>query len=447
MSKQKPLWFRLPVEAGPPALVSESVGFTKLLSRPAGSHRIEVNVLDSFDARLLRAGIVVAHRRLGDGQREWYISGPDWPGIPDEASYSLDETGELPETLQSKLNIFLRDESLGPIATFICERREYLLRGDDTDLVAIRDDLITITRDGVELSHTREITMTPQTKLRSQQRDFILSAFEAVDATPLSGLPSLQQRIGPPATGLTSFRPPAGVHKDMTLEEFVSEVLLAHLYSLVLTELERDLAKQRQESDALRRDLRGLATVLEPQWRDQLETDLGALSDAQPEEREPVLLRVVDALVGAVRAPQLGNLSVDNARAALASRVEQSLLILFDRCRALEVAGTDDSWGAALRSATQLAATVQLLEPLFGKSARKLGKELDRVTQLLQSSVAPPEDIELVGMTPAEAFQLGRDVEHAQWSVALARRQLIDTWPAHVAAGRKALKKMRKKLA
>lgn len=446
MAKQKPLRFRVPVEAPAPSLVSTSAGFTRLLARPSQSHRMEVTVLDSHDARLLRAGVVVARRRRNEEPGEWYVAAPDWPGLPDEASYALDGSGELPREIRRQVTWFLRKEPLTAFATIVCDRSEYVLRSGDDDLVAIRDDTIRIIRDNVELSETREITMTPQVKLAGQQRDFILSALEAIDASPLGAAPTLQQRIGPPATGLTSFRPPEGIDRDMNLEEFVSEVLLAHLYTLVIAELEQSPERERVEVEQLLLDLRGLAPVLEPAWRDELETDLRALSSSDTGSRDDLLLSVIDALVGAVRAPKLGNLSTENARVALSSRLEQALMILFDRCRALELDGRDDAWGAALRSALQLHATNLLLEPLFGKPARKLDRELDEVIDLLRSSVSPPDDIEVADMSPEEAFQLGRDVEHARWNVARARRALIDTWPEHVAGGRKALKKMRKKL-
>ena len=232
----------------------------------------------------------------------------------------------------------------------------------------------------------------------------------------------------------------------MNLEEFVCEIFLKHLHALVIAELEQRPDRERRILEELQLDLRGLALVLEPAWREMLEADVRSLRTTSSNERQPALLRVLDALVGAARAPKLGDLSVEQARVALSSRVEQALVILFDRCRALELDGPDEAWGAALRSATQLQATIRLLEMLFGKPARKLGKEIDGVLTLLRSSVLPPDDIELVGLSAHEAFQLGRDVEHARWSVEKARRELIDTWPEHVAGSRKALKKMRRKI-
>jgi hypothetical protein len=443
--RESPMWFRLPIDAGPPPLVSDAAGIERVVSHPSGSYAMTVNILDSEEGRLLRAGVTVAHRSR-DGEGEWYISSPHWPGLPDEVAYELDDSGNLPSDVRRRLNLFLRRAPLEPFATMELERRAFTLRGSGGDIVRVLDDVVTIVRDGQVRSTSREITMEPCVKLDGQQREFIHSAMAAIDAVPLDRPPTLPERIGPPATGLTSFRAPTGIAPDMTLEEFVSEVFLTHLHRLLLGELRDDPVVTRDELASIFRDLRGLSSVLEPSWREELEHNLRMLPCASDEDREPILLHVIDALVSAVRAPKLGNHSSDGARAVLFARADQSVLILFDRCRALDRTSTDEAWGAALRSAEQLDAAAAVMEPLFRKPLRRARQELETVLDSLRMSVRPPADIEVVGLTPEEAFQLGRDVEHAQWSVDRARRQFIAGWPERVLRVRKELKKMRKKL-
>lgn len=439
------MWFRLPVDAGPPPLVAEAVGIERIVAHPSASYDMVVTVLDSEEGRLLRADVVVAHRSR-DGEGEWYVSSPTWPGLPDEVAYELDSSGELPPQIRRRLNLFLRRAAIAPFATMELERRAFTLRGLDGDLVDICDDVVTIIRDAQVRSRSREITMVPRVKLDGQQREFIHSAMAAIDAVPLDRLPTLQERIGAPATGLTSFRPPLGIDKDMSLEEFVSEIFLMHLHRLMLSELEDTPEVTREELSLIFRDLRGLSPVLEPSWREALEVDLKALPSAVDDDREPILLRVIDALVSAVRAPKVGDVGGEPARKVLFARTEQALLILFDRCRALSKTSSDEAWAAALRSAEQLDAASAILEPLFEKPLRKARRELETVLDGLRLSVRPPVDIEVVGLSPAEAFQLGRDVEHAQWSVDRARRLFVESWPDRVPKVRKALVKMRKKL-
>lgn len=440
------MWFRLPLDASAPPLISEAAGIERIVARPAGTYTMLVTVLDSPQARLLRAGITVCHR-VRDGEGEWYIASKAWPGLPREVSYEVGESGNLPADLQHKLNLFLREEAIGPFATMECDRHEYVLRGEGGDIVEIRDDIITISKDGVERFKARELVMTPLVKLSGQQREFIHTAMQAVDASVLERPPSLQERIGPPATGLTSFRPPSQFDAGMTLEEYVAEVLLTHLHALLLAELDDDRPTTKRVLSSLDADLHGLSPVIEPAWRESLEDDVRALPGAPEDDIEAILVRIIDALVAGVRAPKLGDLSNESARGVLFSRAEHALIILLDRCRSLTKEATDEEWSAALRSAEHFECTAKVTEPLFPKQMRKLRNHLDALREGLRASVMPAEDVELVGLSAEDAYQLGRDMEHARWSVARARRAFVDAWPSRVPKMSQAMKKMRKQAA
>ncbi|ERF57378.1 hypothetical protein H639_06870, partial [Cutibacterium avidum TM16] len=55
----------------------------------------EVTLLDSPDHRLLRSGIVIAHRVV-DGLGEWYMDAPEWSSwLPVARSVALDAAGGL----------------------------------------------------------------------------------------------------------------------------------------------------------------------------------------------------------------------------------------------------------------------------------------------------------------------------------------------------------------
>jgi hypothetical protein len=46
------------------------------------AYEIAVTLLDAPDHRLIRSGVLLAHRVL-DGRGEWYITAPDWqPLLP-----------------------------------------------------------------------------------------------------------------------------------------------------------------------------------------------------------------------------------------------------------------------------------------------------------------------------------------------------------------------------
>ena len=86
----------------------------------------------------------------------------------------------------------------------------------------------------------REITITPERRgLTKAQRDFLTAAGLAVNGTVVAQFPTLQERLGAPATGLTNFPVPRPLAPDATLEDFVSSVFATHLLAIATTDLAR----------------------------------------------------------------------------------------------------------------------------------------------------------------------------------------------------------------
>ena len=83
------LRIEVPFTSDPPVLTSDALGLPRLLRRPAASFVMDVTVIDAADGRLLRDGVVVAHRVVG-GIGEWYLSAPRWsPHLPEECTRPL----------------------------------------------------------------------------------------------------------------------------------------------------------------------------------------------------------------------------------------------------------------------------------------------------------------------------------------------------------------------
>ncbi|NHB85429.1 hypothetical protein G7085_14585 [Tessaracoccus sp. HDW20] len=159
------------------------------------------------------------------------------------------------------------------------------------------------------------------------------------------------------------------------------------------------------------------------------------------------MLDVLDALIGTVSAPRLGDLSQRPAAQVLFERAEQATLILADRCRALEVSSPDERWQAALRAAEQLDVAVAVAGPLFPGVLGKLTDQLGDLISDLRAgaSAAPGAEPELDGLSAAQAFQLGVETERRRSGAYERRSAFIDRWPARVVAARKALAKAEKK--
>ena len=448
------LRLEVPYSSEAPQLTSESVGLPRVMRRPAASLTMDATILDAADGRLLRDGVIVAHRVVG-GLGEWYIAAPRWaPSLPEEQAHPLGSNGDLPEEFARLLKPIVRHAVLGPIAAINSERDEWALRDDDGEIAAhVKDEKVTIRRSGITTARFREITITPTKALTGQQRDFLLSAARAVNATVVDSYPSLQQRLGAPATGLTNFPRPEPMRRDFTLEEFATEVFAEHLQGIVRADLERraeqsdDLGPLNAQLWAFGRDLRGLAPVLEPGWRQSTEKALDGLPYESAADIEAPVLDVLDALVGAVLAPRLGDLSQRPAAEVLFDRAEQATYILADRCRALELASPDDRWLAALRAAEQLDVAASVAAPLFPKTMGRLLAQLEELLDDLRGSAlgAMDSDPELDGLSAGQAYQLGLDAERTRSRVRTRRAQFIERWPDRVIAARKALAKAEKK--
>ncbi|NHB85428.1 hypothetical protein G7085_14580 [Tessaracoccus sp. HDW20] len=172
----------------------------------AAATSIDATILDVSDGRLLRDGVILAHRITG-GVGEWFLAAPRWaPSLPEERVEPLDGSGDLPEVFSVLLRPLLRHGVLGPIASMSSERDEWSLRDGAGEVAAhVVDEKVTIRRSGIATARYREVAITPTRLLTGQQRDFLLGAARAVNATLVDTFPSLQQRLGAPPPASPTF--------------------------------------------------------------------------------------------------------------------------------------------------------------------------------------------------------------------------------------------------
>lgn len=436
-SQTRAMRFDLPYQAEPPPLTGQ--GGTTLVARPATSHHIDVTVLDTPDDRLLRAGILLAHR-VQDGVGTWYLAAPDWqPHLPTERVVPVDATADLPAEFTTLTRPFTRRAPVGPVANLDCERREYRMRDDGIEVGVIRDERVTLRRDGVVVARYREATITPQEGFTARHRDLVGAAMEQVEAVRVEEFPTLQQRLGPPATGGTDFpRPRRGRKREMTLESFVTCLFADDLRAVVVALLTDPESLQGVFAE-IRGHARGLASVLDPGWLHSLEQLL--LPSGSPGSRA---LDVIDALVGAVRAPRLGDASREPAARLLLRRAERGARILSERCGCLTPQSPDREWEAARAAAEQLHASGAVAVQLQGKAGRRVMGHLTDVARALDRCVAVTIAGPLEGMSVEEAFELGRQVERTSRRAAIEREVFVEQWPQHVTTVTRLLAKARR---
>lgn len=441
------LRFELPYGVVEPAVVNPDAGLARLTVRRSACYRMDVTILDTPDNRLLRAGVVLAHR-IVDELGEWYLAAPDWaPRLPEETTERVGAAADLPEDFAIAIRPFRRLAPVGPIAALGCERAEYTLRHTSGEpLATIRDDQVTVRRGGLTTNRYRECTVWCLPHLTDDQRDLIVEAMLASSASQVDEFGSLQTRLGAPATGRSDFPEPQPLARDCDLEHFVQHLCADHLRELVEADLDLRSGDGGPERlvDALRSvwvDVRGLAPVLDPAWRSDLEADLAPLTQLDAGSGSLPLLgsrlfAVIDALVAASRAPKLGDLSTHEAAPVLRQRIHAGTLILADRCAGLDASSPDAQWAGAIASAEQLRVTSVVTGTLLPKLAGRFIKRLDKLTAALSRCVAGP-DADLAGLSVREAFEAGRRAERHAADVRQARKRFITSWPREAAKLRK----------
>jgi len=111
------LLFDMPYSAPAPRLISPELGLHNLVVRAGhnAGYTIDVTLLDAPDHRLVRSGVLLAHRVI-DGRGEWYLGAPAWaPLLPEERIEPMSH-GDLPEDFADLVRPFRRRATLGPVA-------------------------------------------------------------------------------------------------------------------------------------------------------------------------------------------------------------------------------------------------------------------------------------------------------------------------------------------
>ncbi len=447
------VWCDAPFMLETPLLSAPDLGIARVVRRGGDhSYRIDVTVLDTADHRLLRSGVVLAHR-VCDGVGDWYLAAPDWADLlPAEETMPLDAAGDLPERFALLTQPFRRLAPIGPVAAITLERTGYTLRGPDEVLGTIRDDRYTVQRGGLVIGRSRELTLGVSTTLTDEQRAYVLAALEVCGAARVEEFPTLRARIGAPATGLRDLPKPVDRGSSATLQEFVAGVFARRLRTIV----EADLAERGGESgdllgpqlQALDADVLGLAGVLQPDWQARFTRQVESIlaGGSHPWRRPQSYLTLLDTLVLAARAPQLGDLGPERARPHLRHLVADQLAATQSALDALPVDLTDSladrPLDAAQAATTQLAHVCGVAQTVLGSPARRLHTRAEGLAADLAVAARRPRepgDEALAELTVREAFEVGQAHQVAldSWHLACAqlaadlpreRRRLTKAW-------------------
>lgn len=448
-SRAEVIRFDVPFALDRPPLTNLDLGIDRFVQRGRDhTYTTDITVLDTFDHRLNRSGVLLAHR-VCDGLGDWYLSAQGWESLlPAELSLPVDAEGDLPEQLASLVRPLRRLLPLGPVAAITLERAEYSIRSDLLVLGTLRDDKFTIRRGGVAIGRVREVTIRPTNQLTRAQREHLVATLLAAGGARVREFPDVRGRIGAPATGLTDFPTPRPAEPTDTLERLVMRVFAARLRAILAADLAarqadpapaghtHDLVDQLGFLDA---EVRGLSGVLEPQWRSRFEEAIAAsLADGQAHADQGLLtqhaeryLEVLDQLVAATRAPKLGDAARRPASSVLRQLIEAQSVVVFDRCDQLSEKASDERWTAAATAAARLHLLIDVSLDVCGDKGQRLSARAHDLADALAAVAASPispSDADLAELSAPAAFGLGRRFQAELDASVAARSEFVASW-------------------
>lgn len=444
--------YDMPFSSSEPRLVNGDVGLHNLVARSGHNapYTIDVTLLDAPDHRLIRSGVLLAHRVL-DGRGEWFLTAPDWqPLLPKDRIEPMGHA-DLPDDLAASIRPLRRRATLGPVAGLRCDRREFALRDDaGTTLALLRDDKVTVRRGGLTTARYREVMLTPVgPALSADQRAFVDRAFRHAGANRVPRFPRLVTRLGAPATGPSDIPAEQALDGALPFRRFVGALVGNRLREVVRCDLalrggDTDaMPRLTAEAAALRAELSGLAPGLDPAWIEDLTDDLdwlvAATRDAASRSarapgaaplRSERYLSVLERLVGAARSPRLVVDGAEPTADVLSALLEQETRRLREVADPLRADATDAAWDHVRRAADRLRGLAQVASTVL-PDASGTALALLRKTSPLLAAVQlglPPALPDVEAMTPAEAFAAGREHERARHQHRRARQDFVDRW-------------------
>jgi hypothetical protein len=347
------------------------------------------------------------------------------------------------------------------VAALTCERREFALRDDrGTTMALLRDDKVTVRRGGLTTARYREVMLTPTGPgLSEEQATHVHQALANAGATQVDRFPRLVTRLGAPATGPTDFPLAESLERDTSFTQFVSHLLgtrlreMLHADLLIRTDDPQGAAALARCTGRLRAELQGLSAVIDVAWLEDLDEELEWIAEQAQQEsgrqdgsgdgrptgdlrlrlRGERYLTLLDRLVTATRAPQVGNASTLQASEVLGSLLNVAQSRVEKAAGRLGVDSPPELWGEASDAFEALFRVTGVASHLLAERVEHLRHRLGMATQLLAEAAkhdrAAKRSADLAARSsPTEAFSLGRAYEHELAVAQTARAAFVRHW-------------------
>jgi CHAD domain-containing protein len=455
---------------------------------------------DTPDLRLAREGVTLRRREGGHdaGWHLKLPVGPVGSGSRDEVRLPLEAgaPGEVPGELRDLATAYARSSILVPVATLQTERVPYaLIDAQGDELAELTDDTVSVLDGDRVAVRFRELELEEH-GAQAGDLDDVVRRLSDAGALPGEFSSKAVRALGPMATAPGDV-PEAPVPGP---DDPAGDLVRAHLATHVRALRRADLGVRRDEPDAvhqmrvsarrLRSGLKVFRPLLDRQWADGLreelawvagelagvrdrevlrerldeatrdlpagveplgpraliDTELGAAQQAAREEalaalRSDRYAALLDALVDAVRNPWLTARAEVSCAEALPPLVAKAWKRLARDARGLALdgdgeGGRDEAWHEARKAAKAVRYASEAVAPALGKPAKRLAKQVTRVTELLgehQDAAVAAETLQRLAegehVSGRIGFALGLLHADQRGAVHVARLTFLDLWP------------------
>lgn len=443
--QQGVLRFEVPYTAAAPRLINPAIGLASLMPspQPRASYTIDVTLLDSPDHRLIRCGVLLAHR-VCDGLGEWYLGAQGWGRPLDGEQIEPMGAGDLPERFADLVRPFRRIGPLGPVAALTAERRESVFTDvSGHALAGVRDEKVTIRRGGLTTARFREVTVRSiGLGLDEAQQTFLVDTLNMLGASQVEAFAPLVQRLGAPANGRSDYPAPRPLDADATVWAWLANLIATRLRALI----EADLSIRQGDASQvtalaraairLRVELSGLADLLDRDWREDIDDDLRWLvgtpeTDLPGRLRSERYLTLLEQLVTAARGPQIGDVARHQAKPALRELLTAAVERFAAHANAVSTSSPSTEWQALAGALHQVLDAGTVAAHLNPKAVRRVRDQLLPLRDQLADCTGVELDqlaVEAESLPGSEAFELGRRYQREVADRADTRLAWLGRW-------------------
>lgn len=433
---------------------------------------LDATYFDTADLRLGRRGITLRHRRRG-ARETWTLKLPVSSTDPAVLARSeIDVTGppgDVPDELALLVAADVRTAPLVRVARLVTVRRRTLVLGaDDAPLAEIDDDEVSVMDGGRVAARFREVEVEVAEDVPDEVARRVVDRLVRAGAEPGGNLPKLARAVGP-----RFLQPPDAAPVDLGPEPLAGDVVVAAIRSGVTRLIQHHPAavigvdlegvhQMRVAARRLRSDLRTFRPLVDRDMTDPLRDDLRWLGEELGAVRDPDVLGeqlrevaatalepsdadVLDAVVARVGAHReeavaelhqalgsdryrqlldrlvaladdvpLRKAARDQALDVVPGLVAKPWRALVARVEGLGDEPADADLHEVRKAAKQVRYATEAVAPVVGRRARKAGKGVKQVQEVLgdlNDTVVAEEWLRTVaaspGTTAAEALVLG----------------------------------------